>query len=57
MEIKNPADEAAYHQLQTYRALLPQLFGYNAFMVASGGFFARAGTLSTDFERFLPWKR
>ncbi|MFN8922484.1 MAG: type I restriction endonuclease subunit R [Sphingobacteriia bacterium] len=61
IELKNPANEeadteAAYHQLQTYKALLSQLFSYNALMVASDGFFARAGTLSADFERFMPWK-
>jgi len=61
MELKNPADEQAtlrraYEQIQTYKATIPSLFTYNAFCVISDGHEARAGTISSDFARFMAWK-
>ena len=61
IELKNPADEsadvaAAFHQLQTYQKLIPSLFTYNAFLVISDGWFAKAGTISSDYSRFMDWK-
>jgi type I restriction enzyme R subunit len=61
MELKNPADEQAtlhraYEQIQTYKATIPGLFTYNAFCVISDGHEARAGTISSDFARFMAWK-
>ena len=61
MELKNAADEnadvhAAYQQLQTYKQLIPSLFIYNAILVASDGWFARVGTLSSEYPRFMEWK-
>jgi len=61
VELKNPADEnagvgAAFHQLQTYQQLIPSLFTYNAFLVISDGWFAKAGTISSDYSRFMDWK-
>lgn len=61
IELKNATDEsadifAAYQQLQTYNSAIPTLFRYNAFMVASDGWFAKAGTLSSDYSRFMQWK-
>ncbi len=61
MEFKNPADEQAtirraYEQIQTYKATIPSLFTYNAFCVISDGHEARAGTISSDFGRFMAWK-
>lgn len=61
MELKNPADEQAtlrraYEQIQTYKATIPTLFTYNAFCVISDGHEARAGTISSDFGRFMAWK-
>lgn len=61
MELKNATDEsaniyAAYQQLQTYKQTIPSLFQYNAFMIASDGWFAKAGTLSSDYSRFMQWK-
>jgi type I restriction enzyme, R subunit len=60
-ELKNPADEqadieAAYHQLQTYKQLIPSLFKYNAFMVISDGWFAKVGTITSEYSRFMEWK-
>lgn len=61
IELKNAADEtadvkAAYNQLQTYKQLIPSLFNYNTFLLVSDGWFAKAGTLSSDYSRFMGWK-
>lgn len=61
IELKNPADEhadvwKAYHQLQTYREEIPDVFNYNEALIVSDGFTARVGSLTADQERFLPWR-
>jgi len=61
IELKNAVDEnadikAAFNQLQTYRQVIPSLFIYNAFLIASDGWFAKGGTLSSDYSRFMEWK-
>lgn len=61
IELKNATDEtadvkAAYNQLQTYKQLVPSLFNYNTFLLVSDGWFAKAGTLSSDYSRFMEWK-
>lgn len=61
MELKNAASESAtirsaFKQFETYKHDIPSLFTYNAFVVISDGFEARAGTLSADFSRFMAWK-
>jgi type I restriction enzyme R subunit len=61
IELKNATDEnadmyAAYQQLQTYKSMIPSLFQYNCFMIASDGWFAKAGTISSDYSRFMEWK-
>jgi type I restriction enzyme R subunit len=61
IELKNAADEEAtpknaYNQIQTYKHDLKTLFSHNAFCVASDGLEARAGTLTSDWERFAPWR-
>jgi type I restriction enzyme R subunit len=61
MELKNPADEnadvqAAFNQLQTYQQLIPSLFTCNAFLVISDGWFAKIGTITSDYSRFMEWK-
>jgi type I restriction enzyme R subunit len=60
-ELKNAADEsadvqAAFRQLQTYQQQIPSLFTYNAFLVISDGWFAKVGTISSDYPRFMEWK-
>jgi type I restriction enzyme R subunit len=60
-EIKNPADETttvyeAFKQLQTYKAEFPTLFSFNEILVATDGLEARTGTLTADWDRFLPWR-
>jgi type I restriction enzyme R subunit len=61
IELKNPADEnattfTAFKQFQTYKLQIPSLFKFNEVLVASDGFDAKAGTITSDWERFLPWK-
>lgn len=61
IELKNAADEkadvqAAFHQLQTYQQVIPSLFTFTAFEVISDGWFAKAGTISSDYSRFMEWK-
>ncbi len=61
IELKNPADEKAtiqkaWQQLQNYKSAIPSLFHYNAFLIASDGLEAKAGTLSSGYSRFMAWK-
>jgi len=61
IELKNPADEkadiiTAYDQLQTYKAKIPSIFRFNEILVISDGTDARAGTISSDLDRFMTWK-
>lgn len=60
-ELKNPADENAttkdaFNQFQTYKKEIPSLFPYSEILVVSDGIEARAGTLTADWEWFLPWR-
>ncbi len=61
IELKNLADEnatvwTAFDQFQTYKDQLPSLFRYNEILVISDGLKARAGTISSEKERFMQWK-
>jgi type I restriction enzyme R subunit len=61
LELKNPTDEnatirEAFNQLQTYKKEIPSLFLSNALLVVSDGVEARLGTLTADWERFMPWR-
>ncbi|NCC51700.1 MAG: type I restriction endonuclease subunit R [Spartobacteria bacterium] len=61
IELKNPADEnatvkSAYNQLQTYKAQIPSLFRFNEALVVSDGHEAKVGTLTSNWERFSPWR-
>jgi type I restriction enzyme, R subunit len=61
IELKNAASENAtiwnaFQQLQTYKNELSSLFVFNELLVASDGIEARIGTLSSNRERFLPWR-
>lgn len=61
IELKNLADEdatiwTAFSQFQTYKDQLPSLFRYNEILVISDGIEARAGTISSEKERFMQWK-
>ncbi len=61
IELKNPADEKAtirhaFNQLQTYKSDIPGLFIYNELLVISDGLEARGGTLTSGWDRFMPWR-
>jgi type I restriction enzyme, R subunit len=61
IELKNPADEnatvkGAFNQLQTYKKDIPSLFPFNEVLVISDGLEARVGSLTADWERFMPWR-
>lgn len=61
IELKNPADVnatiwTAYDQFQTYKEQIPSLFKYNEVLVISDGLQARAGTITSEPERFMQWK-
>src|SRR5690606_12932416 len=61
LELKNAADEnatikSAFRQIETYKAVIPSLFTYNAFSIISDGLEARAGTLSSGMSRFMAWR-
>ena len=61
MELKNPTDpaatvEKAFYQLQTYKREIPTLFCYNGVLVASDGHYAKAGSLTAGWDRFMEWK-
>ena len=59
-ELKNLAEEradiwTAYDQFQTYMQQLPLFFRYNEILVVSDGIQARAGTITSEKERFMQW--
>ncbi len=61
IELKNPADStadvwSAYHQLQTYKDQVSDLFTFNEALVISDGLNARVGSLTAPKERFMPWR-
>jgi len=61
IELKAPGNDAAtvfgaFNQLQTYTNQISPLFNTNALLVISDGITARAGSLSADYERFMPWR-
>jgi type I restriction enzyme, R subunit len=60
-ELKNLADENAtirdaFNQFQTYKKDIPSLFPYNELFVISDGIQARVGSLTSGWERFMPWR-
>ncbi len=60
IELKNAADEnatikSAFRQIETYKAVIPGLFTYNAFTIISDGLEAKAGTISSGMSRFMAW--
>lgn len=60
-ELKNIANSGttiddAYKQVKNYQMDIPSLFYYNAFNVISDGLDTRAGTITSDFTRYMAWK-
>src|SRR3989344_374043 len=61
IELKDAKNEEAtthkaFTQLTNYQKAIPDLFAYNGFLVISDGLDARAGTITSGFDRFLAWK-
>jgi type I restriction enzyme R subunit len=61
VELKNPSDEqatiwSAFHQLQTYKHDIPDLFIPNELLIISDGVEARVGSLTAATEWFMPWR-
>ncbi len=60
-ELKDPTNEqadlwSAFRQLKDYKQTIPGLFVYNALMVISDGDSTRVGSLTSDADRFAPWR-
>ncbi|MEH2410469.1 type I restriction endonuclease [Nostoc sp.] len=56
-----PSDEQStfkegYQRIQTYIEQIPKLFSYNIFLVITYANRARVGTLTSDWQEFLPWR-
>ena len=61
IELKNASDEnanilSAFKQIQTYKAIIPSLFTYNAICIISDGLECKAGSVSADLNRYMTWK-
>lgn len=61
IELKNSTNESVgiedgYHQLETYKMRIPQLFNHNAVLVTSDGVNTKAGSLTADYDRFMTWR-
>jgi type I restriction enzyme R subunit len=61
IELKAPGSESAtmigaFNQLQTYKSQIPALFNTNALLITSDGLTAQIGSLTADYERFMPWR-
>ena len=61
MELKSPSREEtdaseAYTQLRNYMLDIPSLFTYNVFCVMSDMACSKAGTITSNEDRFMEWK-
>ena len=61
VELKSASDEnvgieSAYNQIQTYKKDIEVLFNYNAFCILSDGINAKAGTFTSNLERYMNWR-
>ncbi|MGZ9459182.1 type I restriction endonuclease subunit R [Staphylococcus epidermidis] len=48
--------EDGYHQLETYKMCIPQLFTFNEVLVTSDGINTKAGSLTANYDRFMTWR-
>lgn len=60
-ELKNPLDEnasleGAFRQINLYKKDIKDIFNYNEICVVSDATEAKAGTLTSNFERYSAWK-
>ncbi len=61
VELKSPTRgetdvSAGYRQLKNYMAEIPSFFVYNAFCVASDMTTTKAGTITSNEDRYMSWK-
>ena len=61
IELKNSTNETVgvedgYHQLETYKMCIPQLFTFNEVLVTSDGINTKAGSLTANYDRFMTWR-
>ncbi|MFK9141620.1 type I restriction endonuclease subunit R [Staphylococcus epidermidis] len=61
IELKNSTNETVgvedgYHQLETYKMRIPQLFTFNEVLVTSDGINTKAGSLTANYGRFMTWR-
>lgn len=61
IELKNSTNETVgvedgYHQLETYKMRIPQLFTFNEVLVTSDGINTKAGSLTANYDRFMTWR-
>lgn len=61
VELKSPSREetdasAAYRQIRNYIQEIPSLFIYNVFCVMSDMALSKAGTITSNEDRFMEWK-
>lgn len=61
IELKSASDEnvsiyEAFNQIQTYKNDIPSLFNYNEICILSDGINAKAGTITSNEERFMNWR-
>lgn len=61
MELKSPSREEtnvseAYRQIQNYKHEIPSMFIYNAICVMSDLLCSKAGTITSNEDRFMDWK-
>lgn len=61
IELKSPSREetdasAAYRQIKNYMKEIPSMFIYNAFCVMSDMECSKAGTITSNEDRFMEWK-
>ncbi|MDT4035841.1 type I restriction endonuclease subunit R [Staphylococcus hominis] len=61
IELKNSTNETVgvedgYHQLETYKMRVPQLFTFNEVLITSDGINTKAGSLTANYDRFMTWR-
>jgi type I restriction enzyme R subunit len=61
MELKRPGEKnatlrGAFNQISTYMNDIPDVFTWNQISVISDGVQARAGTFTSSWEHYAPWK-
>jgi len=60
-ELKTASDEnisikSAFRQVKNYQQSISSLFVYNSFNVISDGLHAKAGTITSDEDRYMTWR-